>query len=213
MSKILLIAYSIFDHFQLNPAEETARRLASVTVNGLQVVSRIIPVSYNYVKNNLPRILEKEEPDIVIGLGLAPRARSVIIELASSNVASFTSRDIDGVRVDYEYINGVNELHVLPTRLPVDDIIKECHGKRGLNVRPGVSIGTYLCGVAGYIILEYAHRRGIPGGFVHIPPSTELALRHKLGYSMPLREIVESIRCIIEATTKHYSSNTSSRLQ
>jgi pyroglutamyl-peptidase len=200
--------------FQLNPAEETARILGGSSINGFQVVSRIIPVSYNYVKNTLPRLLEREKPAMVIGLGLAPRARSVIVELAASNVASFASKDIDGVRIEYDYVDRATRVRVLPTRLPVESIIRECRIKRRLNVRPGVSIGTYLCGVAGYLLLDYASKHGVPGGFIHVPPSTELALRHKTEYSMPLREIVEAVKCIIEVTlNEHYSITTTSRAQ
>jgi pyroglutamyl-peptidase len=197
---ILLIGYSVFAGFQINPAEEVVVALNGYEINGLRVKSLVLPVSYRVVKEKLPSMLENEEPAAVIGVGLAPRAIRPILELSASNIASFTARDEEGKMLDLDYIDSVGELRVVKTRIPVENVLSECR-RRGLEIRPGVSIGTYLCGVAGYIIMRYAWDHNVPGGFIHIPPSTELAMRHRLPNYMPLGQIIETIRCIIDVVS------------
>jgi len=197
--KILLIGYSVFSGFQLNPSEEIVTRLDGANINGYSVKGLVLPVSYRYVQTTLPRMLEEERPDIALGIGLAPRATRPVIELVASNVASFRIRDEDGALVGYEYVAG-NGLEAVRTTLPVSSVLDECR-RRDLNVAVGVSIGTYLCGIAGYYIMKYAETYRRIGGFIHIPPSTELAMRHGLRNYVPLSTLLETIKCVLETVT------------
>jgi len=197
--KILLIGYSVFSGFQLNPSEEIITRLDGASINGYRVMGLVLPVSYRYVQGTLPRILEEERPDIVLGIGLAPRAIRPVIELVASNVASFRIRDEDGALVGYEYVAG-SGLEAVRTTLPVSIVLDECR-RRGLDIAAGVSIGTYLCGIAGYYIMKYAEVRKRIGGFIHIPPSTELAMRHGLRNYVSLSTLFETIKCVLETVT------------
>ena len=196
---ILLIGYSVFSGFQLNPSEEIVTGLNSASINGYRVKGLVLPVSYRYVKGMLPRILEEEQPDIALGIGLAPRATRPVIELVASNVASFRIRDEDGALVGYEYVAG-SDLEAVKTTLPVSSILDECQ-RRGLDIVAGVSIGTYLCGIAGYYIMKYAETHKRIGGFIHIPPSTELAMRHGLRNFVSLSTLLETIKCVLETVT------------
>ena len=201
--EILLIGYSVFSGLQLNPSEEIVRRLSGETIHGYRVKGLVLPVSFRYVKENLPRALRENRPLLVLGIGLAPRATKPVIELAASNVASFSTSDEDGNRISYEYLEG-GEPRCVHTTLPVDSILREC-SNRGLRVAASVSIGTYLCGVAGYYIMRYAIESNVMGGFIHVPPSTELAMRHGLVNHMPLHSLVETIRCVLEVSAKKAS--------
>lgn len=197
---ILLIGYSIFSRFQLNPSEKIVTELNGKSISGHRIEGIVLPVSLKYVRENLPKILKERHPLIVLGIGLAPRATKPVIELVASNVASFNIPDESGEKASYEYLDN-NSLQCVHTTLPVSEILGECN-RRGLEIAPSVSIGTYLCGVAGYYIMRYAIERGILGGFIHVPPSTELALRHKLGNYMSPYDLVETIRCVLETSVK-----------
>jgi len=197
--KILLIGYSVFSGFQLNPSEEIITRLDGADINGYRVEGLLLPVSYRYVQGTLPRILEEEQPDIALGIGLAPRATRPVIELVASNVASFRISDDGGALVGYEYVAG-SGLEAVRTTLPVSSILDECR-RRGLDIVAGVSIGTYLCGIAGYYIMKYAETHKRIGGFIHIPPSTELAMRHGLRNYVSLSILLEIIKCVLETVT------------
>ncbi len=194
--KVLLIGYSAFSGFQLNPSEEIATKLDGTSINGYSVRSVVLPVSYHHVQSTLPRLLEEEQPGIALGIGLAPRAARPVIELVASNVASFRVRDEDGALVGYEYVAG-SDLEAVRTTLPVSSILEECR-RRGLDIAVGVSIGTYLCGIAGYYIMKYAETHKRIGGFIHIPPSTELAMRHGLRNYVPLSTLLETTKCVLE---------------
>ncbi|MDK2383449.1 MAG: pyroglutamyl-peptidase I, partial [Candidatus Korarchaeota archaeon] len=60
--------------------------------------------------------------------------------------------------------------------------------------------GTYLCNAAGYLASLCSSRLRVPGGFLHLPPHTDLAMRLGLPHHRPLGEIVDTVRCVAEAS-------------
>jgi len=198
--KILLTGFSHYGIYYINPSMEIVQKLNGVVFNGFKVYGLVLPVSIDKAPKILKDKLRILKPDIVIGLGLAPRARNIIIELASANIAHFPDyKDVDGNTAWMKSFDH-NNLNVLPTRLPIFKIMESCCKNKGFKISIGISIGTYLCNIVGYEILRYAHKNSLPGGFIHIPPSTDLALRLGLNNYMPLKEMLQAIKCILVTT-------------
>ena len=198
--KILLTGFSHYGIYYINPSMEIVQKLNGIIFNGFKVHGLVLPVSINKAPKILKDKLRILKPNIVIGLGLAPRARNIIIELASANIAHFPDyKDIDGETAWLKLI-GNNRIEVLSTRLPIFKIMESCCREKGFKISVGLSIGTYLCNIVGYEILRYAHKRSLPGGFIHIPPSTDLALRLGLNNYIPLKEMIQAIKCILVTT-------------
>ncbi|WFO75870.1 hypothetical protein J4526_03165 [Desulfurococcaceae archaeon MEX13E-LK6-19] len=199
--KIILMGYSFFDKYYLNPSEEIAKLLDGQSIEEFSIKGIVLPVSVEKVKKEVPRILMSENASIVLGLGLSPIIDKPVIELSFVNLLYFTRPDIDGMTYKFESIVE-NAPMVLSTNLPFKEICEECEHK-GIGVRPGVGIGTYLCNMLGYLIAYFARTKKFIGGFIHIPPHTDLAMRIGLPVSVSLHEILDSIKCVLRATVKY----------
>ena len=197
---ILLTGFSNYDKYYINPSEEIVEFLDGSYIYDYKIHGLILPVSITNAPKILINHLNTLKPDIVLGLGLSPKAKNIIIELVSTNIAHFPDyKDIDGETAWMKLI-GNNRVEVLSTRLPIFKIMESCCREKGFKISVGLSIGTYLCNIVGYEILRYAYKRSLPGGFIHIPPSTDLALRLGLNNYMPLKEMLQAITCILATT-------------
>jgi len=199
---ILLTGYSYYSKYWFNPSSEVARVLDRAVINGYRVVSRVLPVSFRVVVSELPRLLEELKPGIALGLGLDPRARQVQVELAAVNYVYSEVSDVDGAKLDFrEIVPG--SPRVVHSTLPVGEIVEKCGARRLLPVRPSLGTGLFLCNVAGYLLMKYGVEKGVPAGFLHIPPSTVNLMRGETDYGVPLDTIVETVKCILEVAVEN----------
>jgi pyroglutamyl-peptidase len=199
---ILLTGYSSYSKYWFNPSSEVARVLDRAVINEYRVVSRVLPVSFRVVVSELPRLLEELKPRIALGLGLDPRARQVQVELAAVNYVYSEVSDVDGAKLDFrEIVPG--SPRVVHSTLPVGEIVEKCGARRLLPVRPSLGTGLFLCNVAGYLLMKYGVERGVPAGFLHIPPSTVNLMRGETDYGVPLDTIVETVKCILEVAVEN----------
>jgi pyroglutamyl-peptidase len=199
---ILLTGYSYYSKYWFNPSSEVASVLDGAVINGYRVVSRVLPVSFRVVVSELPRLLEELKPRIALGLGLDPRARQVQVELAAVNYVYSEVSDVDGAKLDFrEIVPG--SPRVVHSTLPVGEIVEKCGARRLLPVRPSLGTGLFLCNVAGYLLMKYGVEKGVPAGFLHIPPSTVNLMRGETDYGVPLDTIVETVKCILEVAVEN----------
>ncbi len=200
--RILVTGFSLFNGYLYNPTAQIVEDLNGTIINGILIEDMVLPVSFKRAIPMLKAVLEERRPLIVLGLGFAPRANCVIIELAAANLAFFSIPDIDGYRAESEEIEKGGKL-VVETRLPVRRIVDTCIKSLRLPMAPSVSIGTYLCNAVGYTIMSYAAKYGAIGGFLHIPPTTDIAMKLGMGTGVPYREVFESILCVLKTCVDH----------
>ncbi|BES81696.1 hypothetical protein [Pyrodictium abyssi] len=197
----LVAGFTVFAGLQFNPAEEIARRLDGATIGGLRVHALVLPVSLRRALPLLEERLRALRPRVALGLGLSPRAGKVTLELAAVSLAHYPDTpDEDGHRAVLEPLDAGGP-RAYTTRIPLE-AARTC-SEKGHPVTVGLSAGTYLCNAAAYTIHRYAHRHGAAGGFLHLPPSTELAHRHHLEPATPLWLQLETVKCILEETIRH----------
>ncbi|ALL01414.1 Pyrrolidone-carboxylate peptidase [Pyrodictium delaneyi] len=196
MEDVVLVAgFTVFAGFQFNPAEEIARRLDGQAIRGHRVRGLVLPVSLKRGLRLLREHLEALRPRVVLGLGLAPWARRVTLELAAVSLVHYPDYpDEDGHRAELQLLDG-GGLRAYTTRLPLE-AVQAC-SRQGLPATVGVTAGTYLCNAAAYTIHRYAHENRVAGGFLHLPPSTELAHRHRFTATVPLWLQLETVKCIL----------------
>lgn len=197
---IVVTGFGYYGGYWNNPSGEIARLLDGVLINNFRVRGFVLPVSFNKARVILREILESFKPKLVLGLGLNPSTRMVDLELASVNKAFFTQPDVDGFTAKYIDVEGGGP-SILYTTLPVEKILVECREKRLLPLRPSLSTGLFLCNTIAYIIMKYGVERNVPAGFLHIPPSTINQLRRETGFGLPLQDILDTVRCVLEVST------------
>ena len=200
--RILVTGFSIFDNYLYNPTSQIVEDINGAVVNGIVVEGVVLPVSFKHVVSTLRAILEERRPAIVVGLGFAPRASRVILEIASTNIAYFQTPDIDGYLAEGIEIESGEKL-VVETSIPLKDVVEYCTKSLRLPIVLGMSIGTYLCNTAAYIIMSYAKRYNAIGGFLHIPPTTDISMRLRLPTSLPYREVLDAILCVLRVCVDH----------
>jgi pyrrolidone-carboxylate peptidase len=52
--------------------------------------------------------------------------------------------------------------------------------------------------------MKYGVEKGVPAGFLHIPPSTVNLMRGETDYGVPLDTIVETVKCVLEVAVKSF---------
>src|SRR4051812_8407931 len=99
MRTLLLTGFGPFPGAPINPTGPLVRALATQRHPGLVGVRRIahvFPTSYDAVDAQLPALLTREAPVIVLMFGLAARTRHVRVETCARNVRSCSHQDATG---------------------------------------------------------------------------------------------------------------------
>ena len=198
---VLLIGFRYFGKYLYNPSEYLVKEFDGREFEKFIVEGFVLPTSLRVVSEEVPRILRNVSPDIAIGIGLAPRANSVLLELVSANCLHFEIPDIEGRRVQLENVDP-HELSIATTTLPIKRIVSKC--SRICRLRPSLSIGTYICNATAYRIMKYASENGKLGGFIHVPPHTDLALRQGMTNYMSTYELKLGLECIIRESVEYF---------
>ncbi len=199
MGLVLVLGYRQFGRYLFNTCEAIVDALNGSRIGDAEVKAFSIPVSLKFVREEVPRILESLRPSIVIGLGMAPGFRRVVVEMVATNLATFEIPDSDRYVANHEEIY-LGEPTIIELPIPREAILEKCIKVRKLPMKLGLSIGTYLCNALAYTIARYARRSGALGAFMHVPMHSDYALRNRFeGPTIPLRDSIECVKCVIEA--------------
>ena len=197
--RALLLAYTSYASattlIHHNPAEEAATLLKGARVGSCSVDVHLLPVAWKAVRD-AESILNAVEPEVAVGVGLNPSARTVTVELAGANVGygrDFYGAVLEGRRiVDGEPFGKVYPAAVSPEEL------RECLEAHGFSdVRFSLTAGSYLCNALAYILYRWAHMRGRKAVFLHVPPagSETLTALSYTGHSV--RGIAETVEAVL----------------
>src|SRR6266571_7546535 len=99
MLTVLITGFGPFPGVPFNPTAALARRLAQRRRPALADVTRVTHVfrtSYGAVDSELPELLARHQPDLVLLFGVATRTRHLRIETQAVNRRSALFPDADG---------------------------------------------------------------------------------------------------------------------
>ncbi|RLF04270.1 MAG: pyroglutamyl-peptidase I [Thermoprotei archaeon] len=196
---IIVAGFEPFRGEKVNPSMLIAGEVDGRTIVGEEVRGVILPVSYRKVKP-LVESLVREEPRVLLLLGLAPRATCVRLEAIALNVAHSERGDEEGFKPFNQPVYEDGELAYRGT-IPFNRILESLR-RAGIPSALSFHAGTFLCNYAYYVALHNAHGTRTRVGFIHIPHLTEYAVRKPEFPSLPRELVVRAVEIVLEETLR-----------
>ncbi|NJE54425.1 pyroglutamyl-peptidase I [Thermococcus sp. 21S9] len=194
--KVLVTGFEPFGGEEINPSWEAVKALPE-ELNGATLLKVQLPVSFNRVREILPRLITKERPDIVLLTGQAGGRPNVTVERVAINVMDSTMPDNDGFKPEDEPVfEGAPDAYF--ATIPIKEVVKALR-KAGIPAGVSNTAGTYVCNTAMFTALHTIAVAGMEtkAGFIHVPFSHAQALE-KPRPSMAQETINEAIRKALE---------------
>jgi pyroglutamyl-peptidase len=189
MHTILITGFGRFPGSPVNPSGVVAARLAKrhrPALAGMRRVAHVFATRYDAVDRELPALLEREKPDIVVMFGVASRSRQVRIEERARNrIALFP--DAGRHRPAAQTIALDRDAQRNP--LPLARLVTAARSA-GVAATRSRNAGSYLCNYVYWRGLEAAARPDGPDTviFVHVPPVAIKPVAVKKTPKRPLKQ-------------------------
>jgi len=159
---ILVTGFEPFGGLSRNPTGEIARALGGA----------VLPVDYARVGPALAPLLARDLDGVVL-LGLAVGRPRISLERVAINFRDPGRPDNSGgVPPDTAVVPGGPAAYF--STLPLPGLFDALRAG-GFPVEYSLSAGGYLCNAAFYLARHALESRGVPCGFVHMPPTPDLA--------------------------------------
>ncbi len=171
--KLLLTGFEPFGGSKINPSGQVARSLNNKVLKGLRMISVVLPVERKAMPKKLLEAVQGIRPDVVVGLGEAPRRGVVSIERVALNLEDYPIPDNRGKLVRDLPINPTGPAAYFTT-LPARQIFDALQ-KAGIPSELSLSAGSYLCNQLMYTLLDLSTIQDlhVPTGFIHLPSLPE----------------------------------------
>jgi pyroglutamyl-peptidase len=173
---ILLTGFGPFPGAPVNPTERLVAKLARnrrLAATGARrtthVFAHVFRTSYEAVDRELPELLKRTRPDVLVMFGLATRTRHLRIEIRARNSATRIVPDAAGSRPRPGSI-APGAATSLALRIPAQRLLKAAR-ETGVKAALSRDAGRYLCNYLCWRATEAAARPGGPkvAAFVHVP--------------------------------------------
>jgi pyroglutamyl-peptidase len=169
---ILLTGFGPFPGAPVNPTERLVEKLMRsrrLALQGTRRTAHVFRTSYAAVDRELPELLKRIKPDVLVMFGLAARTRNIRIEIRARNAASRVVPDAAGRRPRAGSI-APGAAASLALRIPAQRLLKAA---RSVGVKAALSrdAGRYLCNYLCWRATEAAARPNGPkvAAFIHVP--------------------------------------------
>src|SRR5260370_38320996 len=97
---VLITGFGPFPGAPFNPTAALAKSLARrrrPALSGIDRIAHVFPTSYAAVERELPALIDRHRPDLLLLFGLAPRPPPLRVEARARNRRSALFCDVDGL--------------------------------------------------------------------------------------------------------------------
>jgi pyroglutamyl-peptidase len=169
---ILITGFGPFPDAPFNPTGALVMALAHLrdpALHNVRRVAHVFATSYAAVDRELPALLAREQPDVLLMFGLAARRRRISIETMARNTISRVVADASGALPPARQI-APGARAALPLRAPAQRLLAAVRAA-GMPAALSSDAGSYLCNYLCWRAGEAAARDGGPRliAFVHVP--------------------------------------------
>lgn len=165
---LLLTGFTPFGPFAVNPSERIVNALSGATIAGHRVEGLVLPVVFGEAGDRLIEAVSRENPRVVICLGLAGNRDDIGIERLAVNLDHADIPDNAGNQpVDRPIVPGGPPAYW--STLPVQAMAAALR-EAGIAASLSLSAGTFVCNHVFYRLMQaLAERPHVRGGFIHLP--------------------------------------------
>lgn len=199
MKTVLVTGFEPFGGDRLNPSQEIARALDGRVVAGRRVVGAVLPCVFDVANVELRKLLRTTRPELVVCLGLAGGRSEITPERVAINVDDARIVDNAGKQpIDAPVVRGGPAAYW--STLPIKAIVAALR-KRGIPASVSQTAGTFVCNHVFYGLMHVLRvRRGVRGGFIHVPPMAAQVARGPSGLALPA--MVEAVAIAIDVSLR-----------
>lgn len=201
MKKILVTAFEPFGGRKENP---TLAVLAALRApKGTKLFKARLPVSGRAVGKKISSLVARIKPDLLISLGLAAGEAAVRVERFGLNIADYGIKDNAGWMPEGKKLDDKGPAAYFVTMDPVK--LAAAVRRAGVPAYVSNHAGAYVCNSLMYTAMRAIDVSGLRTkyAFIHIPVSTEMALKEKPGRnispSLPHALLLKAIQAAIKA--------------
>jgi pyroglutamyl-peptidase len=202
MPTVLLTGFEPFGDEATNPSWDAVRALQGVRIGGHRIETRCLPVVFGEANQQLRKAIAETKPALIVCVGQAGGRAQLSLERVAINVDDARRPDNAGnAPIDAAIVADGPAAYF--TSLPIKRL-RQALQRAGIPAEVSQTAGTYVCNHVFYGLMHaLRNKRGLRGGFVHIPYSPDQAARHAGAPSLPTATVVEALRIIVRTTLKH----------
>ena len=191
MTKVLLTGFEPFGTATSNPSGEIVKQ-----INGDNIVTAILPVTYAQSAERLLALIEQHNPDVVVCLGQAEGRTQITPEKVAINLDDARLPDNAGVkRSDVKILDDGPDAYF--TSLPIKEMVDAAKAA-GVPASVSLSAGAFLCNHVFYVAQNNFAGTKVRSGFVHVPLMDSQAPEFPGLPTMPLDQMVKAVRAMLE---------------
>ncbi len=177
-----------------NPSAEIAHALNGRVIAGRKVIGAQLPCVFGESVAELRRLVRTVRPELIVCVGQAGGRAEITPERVAINVDDARIADNAGARpIDVPVVRGGPAAYW--STLPIKAIVAALR-EQGVPASVSQTAGTFVCNHVFYGLMRLlVRRRGVRGGFVHVPFLPEQAQRGQA--SLPLATMIEAIALVV----------------
>ncbi len=201
---ILVTGFEPFGGEAINPSWEAVKLLPD-SICGAQIEKLLLPTEFSRAEERLLDAINSLSPGMVLCTGQAAGRTSLSFERVAINLRDASIADNSGYLASDEPVcsGGCPAYFVT---LPVK-AMAEAVKAAGLGAELSLSAGAFVCNDVLYTLLRRLDGSSVPGGFVHLPLSTEQAAgKDSKTPCMEIENMAKGLEIAIGAAANQLSS-------
>ena len=198
IKKVLLTGFEPFGGASFNPSGAVVQEIAEQGIDGIEIVTAILPVEYKRSAKILIDLIETHQPSIVISLGQAEGRDFIGPEQVAINLADARIADNAGISQENQPINEAAADAYFST-LPIRAIVAAI-SDLGISAKISLSAGAFICNEIFFTAQAFLQASTVISGFIHLPLAPNQAAEFPGLPTMLIEDQVKAIRTAIQVS-------------